>query len=82
MITGIIKNAEIRPEDHYGTALFFDIYVSESSAALTVLGHRSDLFAETLERVAYHPEDLNGKPCWVDDSKPGLLIFKKLWERF
>lgn len=54
--------------------LSFDVFTSESSAALTIL--EWDRAKEVIE--AYGVSDvhqLEGKPCWVDTSQPGMTTW-------
>lgn len=73
----IIRNVKIGAEDHYGAALWFDMYISEASAALWVmpLEDAKDIIGR-FDDIKY----LEGKPCWVEVDGP-MIRFLRLWER-
>lgn len=70
----IIRRVQCGVGDRGRAWLSFSVYVTECSAALTIL--EWDRAKEVIE--AYGVEDvqnLDGKPCWVDTSKPGLITW-------
>ncbi len=73
----IIKDIGIGCRDTSSPVLWFTVYVSEASAALTVLSW--DDAYKVLGHVR-EIRDLEGKPCWVEVDG-NLVKFKRLWSR-
>lgn len=74
----IIKNPKFGVGDRGEVVLTFEAYINESTAALQVLS--ADDGVKFLR--AYGVSDasyLAGKPVWMDTSRPGLSIFKRVW---
>lgn len=73
----IIKNVRVGAEDHYGAALWFDMYISEGSCALWIIP-----IAEAADIIGRFDDikHLEGKPCWVEVDN-GIIRFLKLWDR-
>jgi hypothetical protein len=70
----IIRRPKFGVGDRGRTWLQFETYVSESSAASQTL--EVDEAAKVIE--AYGVTDvskLDGKPCWVDTSRPGIIAW-------
>lgn len=68
----IIRRPKYGVEERAGVCLRFETYVTENSAASQFLSQKDA--AEVIK--AYGIDDvakLDGKPCWVDLSKPGLI---------
>lgn len=71
----IIKDAKFGVGDRGKTTLTFSTFITEGSAALQVF-YDMDEISSILEK--YGVEDvphLNGKACWVDTSKQGLITW-------
>lgn len=71
-------------EPHFGVgdrgevALWFSTYITESTAALQVFDVAEG--APILKAYGVRDAaDLAGRPCWVDTSKPGLIVWGKPW---
>lgn len=77
LVTGIIRNVGIGKRDTDRPVLWFDVYISESSAALTVIDWAT---AHDIVGRVGEVRNLNGMPCWCDVSKPGIIRFVRLWD--
>jgi hypothetical protein len=72
----VIRNVGIGSRDVGSPVLWFNSYVTESSAALQVLSW--DEAYEVLKSV-YDVKELEGKPCWVD-VEGGYIKFQEMWK--
>ena len=77
LVTGIIRNVGIGRRDTNRAVLWFDVYISEASASLQLIPW--DDAHDLLARV-YDVKSLNGYPCWMDVSTPGIARFVRLWD--
>lgn len=76
LVTGIIRNAGMGRRDTNLPCLWFDLYVSEDSAALVTLDWGA---AHDIVGRFYDFRELNGRPAWADVSTPGVIRFVRLW---
>lgn len=77
LVTGIIRNVGIGRRDTSRAVLWFDVHVSEGTAALQIIPW--DDAHDIVARV-YDIRSLEGYPCWVDVSDPSLIRFVRLWD--
>ncbi len=73
---GIIRDPHFGVGDRGTVALWFTVYVGEASAALQVFGVE-DAVAIIAAYGVGDVADLNGKPCWLDTSTPGMIRWVK-----
>jgi hypothetical protein len=80
-MVGIIRNVGIGMRDCHAPVLWFDVYISEHSAALQVFswGEASRIITES---QVYDVKTLEGKPCWVSvEGTVGRIIkFVRMWK--
>lgn len=75
----IIRRPKYGVGDRGTVVLRLETYVTESSVALQIFN--PEQAAEII--AAYGVSDvaaLEGKPCWVDTSKPGLITWDRPWK--
>lgn len=77
--TAIMRNVKIGMGDRGYVTLRFDAYISEGTAALQVISKWEDM--EKILKTVDDVRQLEGKPCWVDSSRPGISVFEKMWNR-
>lgn len=76
----IIKDPHFGVGDRGEVALWFSVYVTESSAALQVFDAAEGV--EILKAYGVKDaSDLAGKPCWVDTSNVGMIRWVRAWRR-
>lgn len=76
---GIIRQPAFGVTDRGSVALSFSVYVTESSAALQVLG--VDQAVDVIRAYGVHDvRELEGKPCWVRCSA-NLIEWLGPWTR-
>lgn len=77
----IIREARREVDDHGGQiALTFSTYINESQAAMQVVHAGTDpRFLSLWRAMGDSIDSLNGQPCWVDVSRPGLIVFVRMW---
>jgi hypothetical protein len=77
-VTGIIRNVGIGRRDTNLPCLWFDVYISEGTASLQVIPWAD---AHDIVGRVYDVRELNGFPCWMDVSTPGIARFVRLWDK-
>lgn len=76
----VISEVRMGMEDHYGAALMFTASISEGNCALQVIPIDDPRCKEILSGVS-DVSRLNGRACWVDTSRRGLITFKRMYKR-
>lgn len=78
-ITGIIRNVGIGKRDQNLPVLWFDVYISESTATTVVLSWDD---AHDIVGRFTDIRSMSNYPCWCDVSTPGIIRFVRLWSAF
>lgn len=72
----IIRRPRCGASDRGTVALMFSTYITDSSAADQFLDmERDPKAALDLLRTVGDVTQLEGAPCWVDVSRPGLIVY-------
>ncbi len=75
----ICRDAEFGLRDVGKPCLSFSAYVQESSAALQCL-FGEDITKALKDAGAVKFQHLEGWPCWVDTSRPGIIRYVRMWK--
>lgn len=74
----IIKQVKFGVGDYGKTALWFSVYITDSTAALQVF-HEWENISKIVEDSGVDDiNKLNGKACWVDTSTHGIIRFLRM----
>ena len=76
MQLAIMREAKVEIEDHSDElCIWFSTFVSEGSAALQVVGPSDERFMSLWNAMHGEVKNLNGRACWVDTTRPGIIQF-------
>jgi hypothetical protein len=71
----VIRDARLGCGDRGIPWLQFHTYISEGSGAMQIVFWEQ---AFDIMKKVHRDTDLNGKTCWVDISRPGLITFLRM----